>query len=92
MALIIRLDARHEGACPCPPDRFDIQGHVSCGFEAVRKVFAENFVRRRELGGGCCACHRGEKVVDLWGGINSTHGGVKHGGLEVRTRRLADQL
>ena len=52
-------------------DRFGIQGHVSRGFEAVREAFAENFVRRRELGGACCAFHRGEKVVDLWGGIRN---------------------
>jgi CubicO group peptidase (beta-lactamase class C family) len=52
-------------------ERFDIQGHVSQGFEAVREAFAENFVRRRELGGACCAFYHGEKVVDLWGGIRS---------------------
>jgi CubicO group peptidase (beta-lactamase class C family) len=52
-------------------DRFTIQGHVSPGFEAVREAFVENFVRRRELGGACCAFHRGENVVDLWGGIRN---------------------
>ncbi len=52
-------------------DRFDIQGHVSRGFEGVREAFAENFVRRGELGGACCAFHGGEKVVDLWGGIRN---------------------
>jgi hypothetical protein len=31
--------------------RFNIQGHVGRGLEAVRAAFAENFVRRRELGG-----------------------------------------
>ena len=46
-----------------------IEGHVSPGFEAVRNAFAENFSRRHELGGACCVYHRGEKVVDLWGGI-----------------------
>ena len=55
--------------------QFDIQGHVSRGFEAVREAFAENFVRRRELGGACCAFHRGEKVVDLWGGIRNKRTG-----------------
>jgi CubicO group peptidase (beta-lactamase class C family) len=45
------------------------QGHVSPGFEAVREAFADNFDRRRELGGACCAYRRGEKVVDLWGGV-----------------------
>jgi hypothetical protein len=35
----------------------------------VRDAFAENFSRRGELGGACCVYHRGEKVVDLWGGV-----------------------
>ena len=56
-------------------DRFTIQGHVSPGFEAVRDAFAENFVRRRELGGACCALKGGEKVVDLWGGIRNKQTG-----------------
>jgi CubicO group peptidase (beta-lactamase class C family) len=46
-----------------------VDGHVSRGFEAVHDAFEENFVRRGELGGACCAFHRGEKVVDLWGGV-----------------------
>lgn len=52
-------------------DSFKVQGHVSRGFEAVRYAFTENFARRRELGGACCAFYRGEKVVDLWGGIRN---------------------
>jgi CubicO group peptidase (beta-lactamase class C family) len=56
-------------------DRFTIEGHVSPGFEAVREAFAENFVRRHELGGACCAFHRGEKVVDLWGGLRNKRTG-----------------
>ena len=32
-----------------------VHGRVVPGFEAVREVFAENFVQRRELGGACCA-------------------------------------
>jgi hypothetical protein len=50
---------------------FSAQGHVSPGFEAVREAFAENFTRRRELGGACCAFVHGAKVVDLWGGIRN---------------------
>jgi CubicO group peptidase (beta-lactamase class C family) len=46
-----------------------IDGSVSPGFEAVRKVFTENFTRRNELGGACCIYQDGEKVVDLWGGV-----------------------
>jgi CubicO group peptidase (beta-lactamase class C family) len=48
-----------------------IEGHVSAGFEAVREAFAENFSRRHELGGACCVYYRGEKVVDLWGGVRN---------------------
>ena len=56
-------------------ERIDIQGRVSRGFEAVRETFIENFSRRRELGGACCVFHRGEKVVDLWGGIRNKQTG-----------------
>jgi CubicO group peptidase (beta-lactamase class C family) len=54
---------------------FGIRGHVSRGFEGVGEAFAENFVRRSELGGACCAYHHGEKVVDLWGGIRNKRSG-----------------
>jgi CubicO group peptidase (beta-lactamase class C family) len=48
-----------------------IAGSVSPGFEPVRDAFAANFTRRHELGGACCVYHRGEKVVDLWGGVRN---------------------
>ncbi len=48
-----------------------VAGFVKPGFEAVREAFLENFERRGELGAACCIYHRGEKVVDLWGGIRS---------------------
>ncbi len=48
-----------------------IAGYVKPGFEAVREAFVENFTRRRELGAACCIYYRGEKVVDLWGGIRN---------------------
>jgi CubicO group peptidase (beta-lactamase class C family) len=37
----------------------------------VREAFIENFERRHELGAACCIYYRGEKVVDLWGGIRN---------------------
>lgn len=43
------------------PLTFGIQGHVSSGFERVRDAFVENFSRRRELGGACCAFYRGDR-------------------------------
>ena len=52
-----------------------INGCVDRGFEPVRSTFADNFARRRELGGACCAYHRGEKVVDLWGGVRNKQTG-----------------
>jgi CubicO group peptidase (beta-lactamase class C family) len=48
-----------------------IDGLVSPGFEAVREAFAENFTRRKELGGACCVYRDGQKVVDLWGGLRN---------------------
>jgi CubicO group peptidase (beta-lactamase class C family) len=51
--------------------RVSVNGYVADGFEGVRQVFAENFTRRHELGGACCAYYRGQKVVDLWGGIRN---------------------
>jgi CubicO group peptidase (beta-lactamase class C family) len=52
-----------------------IEGEVGRGFGAVREAFADNFDRRRELGGACCAYQRSEKVVDLWGGIRNEQTG-----------------
>jgi CubicO group peptidase (beta-lactamase class C family) len=56
-------------------DRVAIEGDVSPGFEAVREAFAENFEHRHELGGACCVYYRGEKVVDLWGGVRNKETG-----------------
>jgi CubicO group peptidase (beta-lactamase class C family) len=53
-----------------------IHGHVSSGFEAVRRAFVENFTQRGELGGACCIYRRGEKVVDLWGGLRDRASGA----------------
>lgn len=48
-----------------------VHGFVSPGFEGVRDAFVENFEHRNELGAACCIYVRGEKVVDLWGGIRN---------------------
>jgi CubicO group peptidase (beta-lactamase class C family) len=48
-----------------------VSGYVKPGFEAVREAFVENFERRNELGAACCIYYKGEKVVDLWGGIRN---------------------
>ena len=75
-----RGDARHDSPLAAEEPVFtaashSIEGHVSRGFDSVRKAFADNFARRRELGGACCAYRGGEKVVDLWGGIRNKQTG-----------------
>jgi CubicO group peptidase (beta-lactamase class C family) len=52
-----------------------VGGNVRQGFQAVREAFVENFERRHERGGACCAYVRGEKVVDLWGGTRNKRTG-----------------
>jgi CubicO group peptidase (beta-lactamase class C family) len=47
----------------------EIQGTVARGFERVRDAFAKNFSDRKELGAACVVEIRGERVVDLWGGV-----------------------
>jgi CubicO group peptidase (beta-lactamase class C family) len=46
-----------------------VHGSVAPGYEPVREAFAENLRSRGELGGACAVFRRGEKVVDLWGGV-----------------------
>ena len=48
-----------------------VSGFAIPGFERVRQIFAENFVRRRELGGACAVYHQGQAVVDIWGGVRN---------------------
>ncbi|HJY34694.1 MAG TPA: serine hydrolase domain-containing protein, partial [Vicinamibacterales bacterium] len=53
----------------------DLHGAVCRGFEGVHEAFVENFTERGERGGACCVYLRGEKVVDLWGGLRNTQTG-----------------
>lgn len=46
-----------------------ISGWVAPGFETVRQAFQANFDAGAEVGAAFAAYHRGNKVVDLWGGI-----------------------
>ncbi len=46
-----------------------VHGMVAPGFEAVREEVQPNFTERKELGAACAVYYRGEKVVDLWGGV-----------------------
>ena len=77
MALAKRAERFPTRSLPTPlpdndrPGLREVEGHVSRGLEPVRDVFVENFARRGELGGACCAYHHGAKVVDLWGGVRN---------------------
>jgi CubicO group peptidase (beta-lactamase class C family) len=53
-----------------------INGTVAPGWEPVRDAFEENFRSRGELGAACAVYQRGEKVVDLWGGIRDAATGA----------------
>jgi CubicO group peptidase (beta-lactamase class C family) len=45
-----------------------IEGIVAPEFDEVRREFERNFVELGEQGAACAVYHRGQKVVDLWGG------------------------
>jgi CubicO group peptidase (beta-lactamase class C family) len=47
----------------------DQHGWTARGFEGVRDAFARNFAEANEVGAAFTAYHRGQKVVDLWGGV-----------------------
>jgi CubicO group peptidase (beta-lactamase class C family) len=46
-----------------------LHGWTAPGFEGVRDVFSKNFADGREIGAAFAAYHRGQPVVDLWGGV-----------------------
>ncbi|MGH7785529.1 MAG: serine hydrolase domain-containing protein [Candidatus Binatia bacterium] len=45
-----------------------IAGTTAPRFAPVREAFAQNFERCGDIGAACAVMHRGELVVDLWGG------------------------
>ena len=53
----------------------ETQGWTAPGFEGVRDAFVRNFDEGNEVGAAFSAYHRGQKVVDLWGGIADEHTG-----------------
>jgi CubicO group peptidase (beta-lactamase class C family) len=46
-----------------------IEGWTAPGYEGVRVAFEKNFAEGLEVGAAFAAYHRGELVVDVWGGI-----------------------
>jgi CubicO group peptidase (beta-lactamase class C family) len=46
-----------------------VNGHCAPAFERVARQFSAHFDNGQETGAGLCVYHRGEMVVDLWGGL-----------------------
>ncbi len=53
---------------PLPNLDMPLGGFVSEGYEPVLHAFIENFQQHNEVGASFAVFHRGELVVDLWGG------------------------
>ncbi|HXX88646.1 MAG TPA: serine hydrolase domain-containing protein [Acidimicrobiales bacterium] len=47
----------------------DVHGWTAPGWEGVRDAFERNFDKGLEVGAAFSAYHRGQMVVDLWGGL-----------------------
>ena len=69
-AYVLVQKRKHSGVTDAAKS-VEVHGYVNSGYEAVREAFAENFCMRREIGAACCVYHKGEKVVDLWGGVRN---------------------
>lgn len=52
------------------------RGWTAPGWERVEEAFEANFERRHEVGAAFSVYHRGEKVVDLWGGLADERSGT----------------
>ncbi len=47
----------------------EVHGQVAPGFERIKDAFARNFAEHADVGAAFSVYHRGEQVVDLWGGL-----------------------
>ena len=52
-----------------------VGGEVTAGWEPVRDAFVANFRERGEIGAGVVMLHRGQVVVDLYGGLADPRSG-----------------
>lgn len=52
-----------------------IDGTVAPGFDGVADAFEANFTRHGDVGAAVCVYHRGQPVVDLWGGYADREAG-----------------
>ncbi|XP_013394567.1 beta-lactamase domain-containing protein 2 isoform X2 [Lingula anatina] len=52
----------------------DVQGWTAPGWKKVAKVYSDMLKSGQEKGGGFAVYHKGELVVDIWGGYRDTQG------------------
>jgi CubicO group peptidase (beta-lactamase class C family) len=55
--------------------QINADGFVAPGWEPVKAAFEKNFELGEELGASAAVYHRGQKVVDIWGGSFDTTSG-----------------
>lgn len=53
---------------PLEPAPAPLKGHCAAAFAPLAQHFAQSLARGEEIGASLCVYHRGEVVVDLWGG------------------------
>ena len=66
---LIDTDARSTKDLTKTNPQRQIHGYASPEFEEVKREFLKNFMERGEIGAACAIYYKGEKVVDLWGGL-----------------------
>src|SRR2546426_5316435 len=57
-----------------PPRSNSVRGTVHPDFAALAEVFRRQIERARQGGAALCVYHRGEPVLDLWGGALDEQG------------------
>lgn len=55
----------------------NVGGFCHDRFLTLKDVFVRNFTEEGELGAACCVYLRGEKIVDLWGGVADEESGAE---------------
>ncbi len=53
-----------------------ISWQIAAGWEPVEAAFRRNFEAGTEIGAAVAVQHRGEMVVDLWGGLRDPASGA----------------
>jgi CubicO group peptidase (beta-lactamase class C family) len=49
-------------------DMIEVNGYCSDQFDPLRSAFLDNFTKGREIGASLALFHKGEMVLDIWGG------------------------